>query len=67
VAVADQQQERTGGNPITYLLALDPGEAERVIFMTSNESLYLALSGDDAPPLSTPAPGMCSPVADQAV
>jgi hypothetical protein len=34
--------------------------------MTSNESLYLALSGDDAPPLSTPAPGMCSPAADQA-
>ena len=67
VAVADQQQERTGGNPITYLLALDPIEAERVIFMTSNESLYLALAGDGAPPLSTPAPGMCSPVADLAV
>ncbi|HEV2068364.1 MAG TPA: Flp pilus assembly protein CpaB [Acidimicrobiales bacterium] len=67
VAVADQQQERTGGNPITYLLALDPTEAERVIFMTSNESLYLALAGDGAPPLSTPAPGMCSPAADQAV
>jgi Flp pilus assembly protein CpaB len=66
VAVADQQQERVGGSPITYLLALDPSEAERVIFMTSNEGLYLALTGDEAPPLSTPAPGMCSPVADQA-
>ncbi len=65
VAVADQQQERLGGSPITYLVALDPIEAERVIFMTSNESLYLALSGDDVPPVSTPAPGMCSPVADQ--
>jgi Flp pilus assembly protein CpaB len=65
VAVADQQQERTGGSPITYLLALDPIEAERVIFMTSNESLYLALAGQDVAPASTPAPGMCSPVADQ--
>lgn len=67
VAVADQDQERLAGSPITYLLALDPIESERVIFMTSNESLYLALAGDDAPAASTPAPGMCSPVADQAV
>lgn len=67
VAVADQEQERVAGSPITYLLALDPVEAERVIFMASNESLYLALTGENAPPASTPAPGMCSPAADQAV
>ncbi|MDQ3353210.1 MAG: Flp pilus assembly protein CpaB [Actinomycetota bacterium] len=64
-AVADQEQERVTGSAITYLLALDPVEAERVIFMTSNESLYLALTGKDVPPTSTDAPGMCSPVADQ--
>ncbi len=64
-AVADQEQVRATGEPITYLLALDPVEAERVIFMTSNESLYLALTGKDVPPAGTPAPGTCSPVADQ--
>ena len=67
VAVADQKQERTAGNALTYLLALDPFEAERVIFMASHEGLYLALTGDQAPPAGTPSPGMCSPVADQAV
>lgn len=64
-AVADQEQVRVTGEPITYLMALDPMEAERVIFMTSNESLYLALAGKDAPPASTPDGGICSPVADQ--
>lgn len=65
VAVSDQNQERAGGNPITYLMALDPVEAERVIFMTSNESLYLALAGQDVPPVSTDGAGMCSFDADQ--
>ncbi len=64
-AVSDQEQERATGSAITYLLALDPVEAERVIFMTSHESIYLALAGNDVPPASTPAPGQCSPVADQ--
>ena len=54
-----------GGGPITYLLALDPFEAERVIFLASTEALHLALPGDEAPPAFTPAPGVCSPVADQ--
>lgn len=62
-AVADQEQVRATGEPITYLMALDPNEAERVIFLTSNESLYLALAGEDAPPAS--APGTCSPIADE--
>ncbi len=64
-AVSDQQQERVTGNAITYLLALDPVEAERVIFLSSNESLYLALAGEGAPPVFTNGPGQCSPVADQ--
>lgn len=65
VAVADQRQERTPGNALTYLLALDPVEAERVIFMASHEALHLALAGGEAPPAGTPFPGMCSPFADQ--
>lgn len=67
VAVADQKQERAPGNALTYLLALDPFEAERVIFMASHEALYLALAGDQSPPAGTPSPGICSPVADQVV
>jgi Flp pilus assembly protein CpaB len=59
--------EKGGGGPITYVLALDPFEAERVIFLSSNEALHLALPGDQAPPASTPFPGICSPVADQVV
>ncbi len=65
-AVADQEQVRPTGEPITYLLALDPMEAQRVIFMTSNESLHLALNGKDAPPASTDA-DVCLSDADQAV
>lgn len=65
VATSDQNQERATGNPITYLLALDPVEAERVIFMTSNESLYLALAGKDVPPVATDGAGQCSFGADQ--
>jgi Flp pilus assembly protein CpaB len=67
VAGADQKQERAPGGALTYLLALDPFEAERVIFMASHEALHLALAGAEAPPVGTPSPGMCSPVADQAV
>ena len=65
-AVSDQDQERVTGNAITYLLALDPVEAERVIFLTSNEGIYLTLAGENVPPVSTDGPGQCSPVADQA-
>lgn len=63
----DQPGGGGGGGPITYLFALDPFEAERVVFLTSNEALYLALPGDQAPPAFTPAPGTCSPAADQVV
>ncbi len=64
-AVPQGDQPGGGGGAITYLLALDPFEAERVIYLTSNEALHLALPGDEAPPAFTPAPGVCSPVADQ--
>jgi Flp pilus assembly protein CpaB len=67
MAPVDETKERAGSGPITYVLALDPFEAERVIFLSSNEGLHLALPGDQAPPASTPFPGTCSPVADQVV
>jgi hypothetical protein len=37
----------------TYLLALDPGQAEQVIFFTTNESLYFSLVPKNAPPATT--------------
>lgn len=37
------------GTPLTYLLALTPTDAERVIQMTSFAGLYLSLTADDAP------------------
>ena len=46
--------ERPSGSEVTYLLALDPVQAERVIFLTSNESLYLTLVPKGAPPVATP-------------
>ena len=37
------QGERATGSQITYLLALDAVDAERVIFLAENETLYLTL------------------------
>lgn len=45
--------DRPTGTTVTYLLALDPNEAERVIFLAANEQVWLALAGDGAlPPTS---------------
>jgi Flp pilus assembly protein CpaB len=41
-------EERPTGTTVTYLLALDPNEAEHVIFLAANAQLWLALAGDDA-------------------
>lgn len=49
-----EEGERPSGSEITYLLALDPVQAERVIFLTTNESLYLTLVPKGAPPVGTP-------------
>lgn len=48
-AAADQATERVTGNAITYLLALDPNEAARLIHDTSFNNLYLALAKEGAP------------------
>lgn len=58
---AQQQQQGTNAaaqpaatNPVTYLLAVTPEEAERIIFLTENEFLYLTLASEDQPPALTP-------------
>lgn len=37
------------GTPLTYLLALTPTDAERIVQLTSFADLYLSLTADDAP------------------
>ncbi len=46
--------ERPAGQQITYLLALDPVQAEQVIFHQSVENLYLSLVPQGAPEVPTP-------------
>jgi Flp pilus assembly protein CpaB len=41
------------GTPASYLLALTPQEAERVIFASKYDSLYMALTTDNSPPATT--------------
>lgn len=50
-ATDDQAVERLTGNAITYLLALDPQQAARVIYDTSYQNLYFALAREGAPPV----------------
>ena len=40
---------QTLGTPLTYLLALTPTDAERVVQLTSFADIYLSLTADDAP------------------
>ena len=44
-------EERAAGTNVTYLLALDPHEAERVIYIAANAQLWLALANGDGAPL----------------
>jgi len=46
-------EERATGDAVTYLLALDPNEAEQVIFLAANEQVWMALAGPNSP---VPAP-----------
>ena len=39
------------GGTTTYLLAVGPGQAEKVIYLASFEGIWMSLSGDGAPPL----------------
>jgi len=49
--VSSSEGERPAATTVTYLLALDPNEAERVIFLAANAQLWLALQNADAAPL----------------
>jgi Flp pilus assembly protein CpaB len=42
-------EERAMGTTVTYLLALDPNEAEQVIYLASNAQVWMALVGNEAP------------------
>jgi pilus assembly protein CpaB len=44
---------RPTGSGLTYLLALKTGDAEKVIFQTEFERLYLSLTAEDAAPASS--------------
>ena len=45
--------ERASGDQITYLLAVDAVQAERLAFVVTNESLYMTLAPPDQPPAAT--------------
>jgi Flp pilus assembly protein CpaB len=49
--VDTSQGERPAGSNVTYLLALDANEAERVIYLSANAQMWLALQNADAQPL----------------
>jgi Flp pilus assembly protein CpaB len=51
---SDPNNVRPTGTEITYLLALDATQAEKVIFLAANESLYLTLVPKGQPPAVTP-------------
>ncbi|MER3405278.1 MAG: hypothetical protein C4289_09060, partial [Chloroflexota bacterium] len=53
-AASDPNNVRPIGTEITYLLALDAAQAEKVIFLAANESLYLTLVPKGQPPAATP-------------
>jgi hypothetical protein len=49
---------RPSGSSLTYLLAVDPSEAQAIIFMLSNESIYLTLTQKgQTPPTSLSCAG----------
>jgi Flp pilus assembly protein CpaB len=47
-------EDRALGTAVTYLLALDPNEAEQVIYLASNAQVWMALVGTEAPLPPTP-------------
>lgn len=57
-ANAEQQQQSTSvsrqgtATPLTYLLALRPADAERVVQVSQFANLYVSLTAQDAPPAS---------------
>ena len=52
--VKGDQPQTAGGEALTYLLALDPNEAERIVFLAANAQLWVGLAGDEQPVAPTP-------------
>ena len=52
----DPNVARATGDTVTYLLAVRTADAEKIVFTTEFESLYVTLTADDAPPAG-PTPG----------
>jgi Flp pilus assembly protein CpaB len=59
--LAATQGQPGGTTGLLYLLAVSPAEAERLIYLSTFESLYFSLVAKDAPPVA-PTPG--SSIAD---
>jgi Flp pilus assembly protein CpaB len=57
--VSGATRERVGANNVTYLLALDAQQAERVIYLAANQELWLTLQGEGNPPVPA-TPGRSS-------
>jgi Flp pilus assembly protein CpaB len=51
-----QTTQRASSTAVTYLLAVKPLDAEKIIYTTEFEGLYASLTADDAPPAG-PTPG----------
>ena len=55
-------QGQPGGTGLVYLLAVSPVEAERLVYLTTFESLYFSLVARTLPPSATrPAPASPTP------
>ncbi len=48
------QAARVGGSEITLLLAVDPAQAEQVVFASTNDQLWFSLTPEGAEPPDTP-------------
>jgi Flp pilus assembly protein CpaB len=50
-------QGQAAGGPLVYLVAVTPNEAERLIYLTEFEKLYLDLVAKGEGPVATPGAG----------
>lgn len=53
---ADTATARAAGDSVTYLLAVRTADAEKLVYTTEFQSLYVTLTAEDAPPAG-PTPG----------
>jgi Flp pilus assembly protein CpaB len=55
---SDPATERTGANAITYLLALNPIDAGKIVYLSSYESIYMTLVPKGQSPSAAPPVGV---------